>query len=64
MKREALLRLLRSEAKQRGLEFRLDKSMGKGSHYRVYVGTRFSTVQSGELTPLMVKTIRRQLGLG
>jgi hypothetical protein len=63
VKREAFLRVLRHEAIASGLEFRVDKSAGKGSHYRVYVGRRFSTVQSGELTPVMMKVIRKQLGL-
>jgi hypothetical protein len=64
MNREKFLRLLRQEAKALSREFRIEKSAGKGSHYRVYVGSRFSTVQSGELTPLMMRTIRKQLGLG
>ena len=63
MKREQLLRILRREARDNGLEFRVDRAAGKGSHYRVYVGSRFTTVQSGELTPLVVKMIRKQLGL-
>ena len=45
------------------LEFRVDKAAGKGSHYRVYLGNRFTIVQSGELTPVMMKLIRKQLGL-
>lgn len=63
MKREQLLRILRKEAKALSLKFRVDKVVGKGSHYRVHVGDRFTTVQSAELTPLMIRTIRRQLGL-
>ncbi len=63
MKREQFLRLLKREANRAGLAFRVDKAAGKGSHYRVHVDGRFSTVQSGDLTPLMMKTIRRQLGL-
>jgi hypothetical protein len=63
MKRDQFLRVLRQEAKALELEFRIDKTAGKGSHYRVHVDGRFSTVQSGDLTPLMMKTIRRQLGL-
>ena len=63
MKREQLLRLLRAEAKRLGLEFQLDKSAGKGSHYRVRIGRYLSTVQSGDLTPLQVKKIRKDLGL-
>jgi len=63
MKREKFLQLLRKEARALGVESRVDKTAGKGSHYRVYVGSKFSIVQSGELTPLMMRTIRRQLGL-
>jgi hypothetical protein len=63
MKREPFLRLLRREAKDLELEFRVEKSAGKGSHYRVYLNGRFTVVQSGDLTPLMMKTIRGQLGL-
>jgi hypothetical protein len=63
MNRTHFLRALRQEARTLGFAFRIDKAAGKGSHYRVYVGDKFTTVQSGELTPLMIKTIRRQLGL-
>lgn len=63
MKRESFLRELRGEARRRGLEFRILESRGKGSHYRVHVGQRFTTVQSGELTPIMMRSIRKQLGL-
>jgi hypothetical protein len=63
VKRDRFLHVLRSEAKALGLEFRVDRAAGKGSHYRVYAGRKFSTVQSGDLTPLMMRTIRRQLGL-
>jgi hypothetical protein len=63
MKRDQLLRRLRAEAKGLGLEFQLDKAAGKGSHYRVRIGTRLSTVQSGELSPLLVRKIRKDLGL-
>ena len=51
MKREQLLRLLRREAREAKIEFRVEKAEGKGSHYRVYVGSRVSTVKSGELKP-------------
>ncbi|GGD09203.1 hypothetical protein [Aureimonas glaciei] len=63
MKREAFLRELRAEARKGGLEFRVIEGRGKGSHYRVHIGERFTTVQSGELTPLMMRRIRKQLGL-
>ena len=63
MKREQLLRNLRAEGKRLGLDFQLDKVAGKGSHYRLRIGGRISTVQSGDLTPLQVKRIRKDLGL-
>ena len=63
MKREAFLRVLRNEARQRGLDFRIVEGRGKGSHYRVHVGERFTTIQSGELSPVMMRTIRKQLRL-
>ena len=63
MTREQLFRLLRREAREAKVEFRIEKSEGKGSHYRVYFGAHRTIVQSGELTPIMVMRIRRQLGL-
>ena len=63
MKREQLLRILRAEAKSLNLEFELDKVAGKGSHYRLRIGSRISTVQSGDLSPFQVRRIRRDLGL-
>ncbi|MEF2553802.1 hypothetical protein VQ042_21065 [Aurantimonas sp. A2-1-M11] len=63
MNREQFIRELRREAMKRGLAFRIVETRGKGSHYRVHLGERFTTVQSGELTPLMVRTLRRQLGM-
>ena len=63
MKREQLLRLLRAEARTRGMEFHLDKTAGKGSQYGVRIGNRLSTVQSGGLSPLHVRKIRKDLGL-
>jgi hypothetical protein len=63
MKREQLLRLLRREARKAKVEFRVEKAEGKGSHYRVYLGSRVTTIKSGELKPGYVKLVCRQLGL-
>jgi hypothetical protein len=63
MKRDVFLRLLRREARDSRIDFRVEKSIGKGSHYRVSFGARFTTVQGGELTPFMMRRIRKQLGL-
>ncbi len=63
MKREALLRELRVLARKRGMAFAVFTDRGKGSHYRVRFGDRITTVQSGELPDLRVRTIKKQLGL-
>ena len=63
MKREALTRELRALARKRDLAFEVFTNRGKGSHYRVRFGDRMTTVQSGELSTLMVRTIRKQLGV-
>lgn len=63
MTREKLLRDLKKEARKKGLEMTVNKKRGKGAHYIVTVGEKFTTVQSGELTPIHVQTIRKQLGL-
>jgi len=63
MKREALIRELRAIARERGVSFEVITDRGKGSHYRVRLGDRRTTIQSGELTPLKVRTIRKQLGI-
>ena len=39
------------------------KDKGKGSHYVVLVGTKTTTLQSGEYTPFMVRRILNQLGI-
>lgn len=53
---------IRSLAKARGLEVRVNPARGKGSHMRVYIGSQATTV------PAKVKTgtrrvILKQLGL-
>ena len=63
MKREQFVRLLRREARKAFLEFRIEKSQGKGGHDHIHIGNRFSTVQSGDSTPIMTATIRKQLSL-
>ena len=40
-----------------------DPKHGKGSHGRLLVGDRFTTVPSGELKPPMVQVMLNQLGL-
>ena len=63
MKRDALVRALRRYAAKQNLPFELDKAGGKGSHYRLRCGDAVTTVQSGELSPLLVNRICKQLGV-
>ncbi len=63
MKRDAFIRELRDLARKQGKSFEVFTGKGKGSHYRVTFGSQISTVQSGELTPLMMRTIKKQLGI-
>lgn len=63
MKRDALVRALRRYAAKKNLPFELDKTGGKGSHYRLRLGDAVTTVQSGELSPLLVNRICKQLGV-
>lgn len=59
MKREALIRELRALARKEGKSFEVFTDRGKGSHYRVRFGDRITTIQSGELSELKVRTIKR-----
>lgn len=63
MQRDKFIGELRREAKARGLRFTVDKKLGKGSHYRVRIGDKVSTVKSGDLSPLYMRLVRKQLGL-
>ncbi len=63
MKRDALVRSLRRYAAKQNLAFELDKAGGKGSHYRLRLGNAVTTLQSGELSPLLVSRICKQLGV-
>jgi hypothetical protein len=63
MKRDQLIRLLSRDARVLGLALVVDMARGKGGHCVVRVEGRFSVIKSGEITPLMEKVIRKQLGL-
>ena len=63
MKREQLIRNLRKDARSKGLQLLVDEARGKGGHYVVRCDGRFTVIQSSEISPLMEKTIRKQLGL-
>ena len=63
MKRDGLIRNLRRYARKRGIPFEVDVNQGKESHYAIKLGNEITTVQDGEFTPLMVRRIRKQLGI-
>ncbi|WP_208442450.1 hypothetical protein [Bartonella raoultii] len=63
MKREALLRELRKESRKRGVHYSEAPDAGKGLHYLVTFGNKTTVIKSGELTPLYVKIIKKQLGV-
>ena len=62
MNREQLIRALRKLARKEGKHFLLDSRKGKGSHYRVEYGSKWTTVQS-DLNPGRITRILRQLDI-
>lgn len=63
MNRREFIRRARTYARKTGQTFRFDPAHGKGSHGRLYVGARFTTVQRGELSRAMLAAMLRQLGI-
>ncbi len=63
MKREQFLRELRKIAKDRQLDLEIFEDKGKGSHYRVKLNGKMTTIKSGELTPTYVRLLKKQLGI-
>ena len=53
--------MARRYARSTGQLFRFDPTHGKGSHGRLYVGDRFTTVKRGELSTGLVAAMLRQL---
>lgn len=60
MNREQLIRALRRYARRRDLAFSLDTRKGDGSHHRVRVGARITTVQQ-DLNPGRIERLLKQL---
>ena len=61
--REQFLQTLRRYCRKNGLDFEVMQDRGKGSHYLVRVGTKTTTLQSGDLPPHRVGSLLKQLGL-
>lgn len=62
MNREQLIRAIRKLARRRGVHFKLDEKKGKGSHYWVEYGAKWTTVQH-DLNPGRIQRILRQLDI-
>lgn len=56
-------RRARDYARKTGQAFRFDPARGKGSHGRLYVGARFTTMKRGELTKGLLAAMLRQLNI-
>ena len=63
MKREQLLSALRRWCRKNGRSFEVDVVGGKGSHIKVYIDRVGTIVKDGELSPLYVQLVLKQLGL-
>lgn len=63
MNRDTFLRALKAHCVKAGLAYRYQKRHGRGSHGRVHVGERFTTVKSGEIGNVMKQVMLKQLGL-
>lgn len=63
VKSKAFVRQLRRYSRKRGLDFEYDPRAGKGSHGRVYLDTRLTTVKHGEIGPGLVRKMLRDLGV-
>ena len=63
MKREQFIRELRKIAKDKQLDLEIFEDKGKGSHYRVKLNGKMTTIKSGELTPTYVRLVKKQLGI-
>ncbi|MDE2765608.1 MAG: hypothetical protein OXI25_04145 [Chloroflexota bacterium] len=53
----------RGYARRTGQVFRFDPAQGKGSHGRLYVGARFTTMKRGELSKGLLAAMLRQLNI-
>jgi len=63
MKREKLIKGIRRWARDSEVSFEIDEIAGKGSHIRVFVGSKSTIVKHGELPPSYVDLVLKQLGI-
>lgn len=65
MNGKELLKLLRRLGKEKGLEVRVEKSHGKGSHSTLYYGDRRTILKDGrkEIGPGLLNAMLKDLGV-
>lgn len=63
MKRAQFFTRLRRWCRENGRSFRIDTVAGKGSHVRLHVGSVSTIVKDGELSPVYVQLVMKQLDL-
>jgi hypothetical protein len=63
VKRDRFLSALRRYCRKSGIEFRVVTERGKGGHVKIYAGGRETIVKSGELSPVYIEVVLKQLGL-
>ncbi len=63
MKRQQLLSAIRRWCRRNGHTLRIDTVGGKGSHIKVYVDGKATIVKVGELSPIYVQLVLKQLGI-
>ncbi len=61
MSSREFIRRARRYARRTGQDFRFDPAHGKGSHGRIYLGSRFTTLKKGDLSRGLVAAMLRQL---
>ena len=57
------IRRARRYARKADQDFRFDPARGKGSHGRLHIGSRFTTVKQGELSRGLLAAMLRQLNI-
>jgi len=63
VKREQFFSDLHRWCRKNSHSFRIDTVAGKGSHVKVYVGDSSTIVKAGELSPVYVAVVLKQLGV-
>lgn len=63
MKRSEFTRRLKRFCRKTGRRMSVDYTMGKGSHARITIDGRTTTIKQGELSPAYVALLLKQLGI-